>query len=231
MAISAKIRLYRASFARTIPPLLSSHHSLFLCRHVFSPILRFPSADVRLLRALLQESGETINTSLQNGEGTEQAALLGELCVSEREGGQSGDRRGVGREREEGRSRENGTFPGDSSEKRRAQAWLQADMPGYEREKMMRRRVAPAFYPLPLVGDPVDRDSRPRLHDFGRAGTTSGLYPLAITLLHNFRENSLCSVFQCFPLPGISSLLFFPSVLSSILVQSVFSFIESFREF
>ncbi|CAD1469007.1 unnamed protein product, partial [Heterotrigona itama] len=113
--------------------------------HVFSPILRFPSADVRLLRALLQESGETINTSLQNGEGTEQATLLGELCVS------------------------------NSSEKRRAQAWLQADMPGYEREKMMRRRVAPAFYPLPLVGDLVDRDSRPRLHDFDRAGTTSGL--------------------------------------------------------
>ncbi|KOX78592.1 hypothetical protein WN51_07453, partial [Melipona quadrifasciata] len=92
--------------------------------------------------------------------------------------------------RGDGRSRENGTFPGDSSEKRRAQAWLQADMPGYEREKMMRRRVAPAFYPLPLAGDPVDRDSRPRLHDFGRAGTTSGLYPFAITLLHNFRENS-----------------------------------------
>ena len=86
MAISAKIRPVQSQFRQDNPP-HSLHITLSFSVDTSSLILRFPSADVRLLRALLQESGETINTSLQNGEGTEQAALLGELCVSEREGG------------------------------------------------------------------------------------------------------------------------------------------------
>lgn len=97
---------------------------------------------------------------------------------------------------------------------------------------MMRRRVAPAFYPLPLVGDPVDRDSRPRLHDFGRAGTTSGLYPFAITLLHNFRENSLCSVPPTLFISCsffVTSVLSFPSVLPSMPPSVSWNRFENFK--
>lgn len=116
----------------------------------------------------------------------------------------------------EGRWRENGAFPGDSSEKRRAQAWLRADMPGYEREKMMRRRVAPAFYPLPFACDPVDRDSKPRLHDLHRTETTSGLYPLVIMLCTSVNwiqlsRNSLASFFHTFHLLQLLSYFCFLS--------------------
>ncbi|KOC62750.1 hypothetical protein WH47_03734, partial [Habropoda laboriosa] len=72
----------------------------------------------------------------------EQATSLGDFAhrrEREREW-MGGDRR----EAEKGEGKR--SFSRRFLEERRAQAWLRADMPGYEREKMMRRRVAPAFY-------------------------------------------------------------------------------------
>ncbi|TGZ55396.1 Uncharacterized protein DBV15_08576, partial [Temnothorax longispinosus] len=66
------------------------------------------------------------------------------------------------------RGRGKGTFSRRFLEKQRRgeQAWLRPDMPSYEREKMMRRRVAPS--------GAVDRDPGPRLHDSNRTSTSAG---------------------------------------------------------
>lgn len=177
------------------PPHISLSFSLSL-KMRFLSILRFPrrtsGSSGRGFRRAERRSIRRSRTEKERSRLT----LLGDFVA---EGG------GWRHEGGEGRSRENGAFPGDSSEKRRAQAWLRADMPGYEREKMMRRRVAPAFYPLPFACDPVDRDSKPRLHDFHRAETTSGLYPLVIMLCTSVNwiqlsRNSLASLFHAFHL-------------------------------
>ena len=80
-------------------------------------------------------------------------------------------------------------------ERERARAWLRADMPGC----MSAKRWWDQGWPLPFApshsAHPVDRDSRPRLHDFGRGSTTSGLYPPCVPFLRLCIVSSIRFVF------------------------------------